>query len=171
MAFQRPFGTDRPYAPVSCSFNTRASLSAVAMRISRSPDRNRAITICEMPDSLAIWYTDRPLSAIAEILPGDDLAGILRGAVMSAGVTPQRFDVLVITQKIISKAEDRFVERKQDPAGDGRARHHRHRDAIQADAAGLHHGQRVIILGQGQQQVFEGRQFLAARSGQRKRAV
>jgi coenzyme F420-0:L-glutamate ligase/coenzyme F420-1:gamma-L-glutamate ligase len=52
-----------------------------------------------------------PLTAIGEVRPGDDLAALLAGALAAAGA--QRLkggDVLVVTQKIVSKAEDRFVD-------------------------------------------------------------
>jgi coenzyme F420-0:L-glutamate ligase / coenzyme F420-1:gamma-L-glutamate ligase len=51
-----------------------------------------------------------PLSAIGEVAPGDDLAQLLAGAVKAAGLLPMRTDVLMVTQKIVSKAEGRFVE-------------------------------------------------------------
>jgi coenzyme F420-0:L-glutamate ligase / coenzyme F420-1:gamma-L-glutamate ligase len=51
-----------------------------------------------------------PLSAIDEVEPGDDLAGLLARAIDAAGLIPKRSDVLVVTQKIVSKAEGRFVE-------------------------------------------------------------
>lgn len=50
-----------------------------------------------------------PLSAIGEVRPGDDLAELLAGALREAGLTPSAGDVLVVTQKIVSKAEGRFV--------------------------------------------------------------
>src|SRR5260370_42562559 len=51
-----------------------------------------------------------PLSAIGEVVPGDDLARLLAQALNAAGLVPQRSDVLMVTQKIVSKAEGRFVE-------------------------------------------------------------
>jgi coenzyme F420-0:L-glutamate ligase/coenzyme F420-1:gamma-L-glutamate ligase len=52
-----------------------------------------------------------PLENIGEVSPGDDLALILHDALAVAGLTPLNAeDVLVITQKIVSKAEDRFVD-------------------------------------------------------------
>jgi coenzyme F420-0:L-glutamate ligase/coenzyme F420-1:gamma-L-glutamate ligase len=51
-----------------------------------------------------------PLSAIGEVVPGDDLARLLAQALNTAGLLPQRNDVLMVTQKIVSKAEGRFVE-------------------------------------------------------------
>jgi coenzyme F420-0:L-glutamate ligase/coenzyme F420-1:gamma-L-glutamate ligase len=49
-----------------------------------------------------------PLTAIGEIRPGDDLAAILGHALKS--LAPRKDDILVVTQKIISKAENRFVD-------------------------------------------------------------
>jgi len=52
-----------------------------------------------------------PLAGIGEISPGDDLAAILADALATAGLLPVREDdVLVVTQKIVSKAEGRFVD-------------------------------------------------------------
>jgi coenzyme F420-0:L-glutamate ligase/coenzyme F420-1:gamma-L-glutamate ligase len=51
-----------------------------------------------------------PLSTIGEVAPGDDLAHLLAGAVKAARLAPVRNDVLMVTQKIVSKAEGRFVE-------------------------------------------------------------
>ena len=51
-----------------------------------------------------------PLSAIGEVRPGDDLARLLADAVTDIGVDPIGSDVLVVTQKIVSKAQGRFVE-------------------------------------------------------------
>jgi coenzyme F420-0:L-glutamate ligase/coenzyme F420-1:gamma-L-glutamate ligase len=44
------------------------------------------------------------------IEPGDDLAAIIAGAIRSAGLTIGDRDVLVVAQKIVSKAEGRYVE-------------------------------------------------------------
>ena len=51
-----------------------------------------------------------PLSAIGEVAPGDDLARLLAEAIRAAHLVPGRNDVLMVTQKIVSKAEGRFVE-------------------------------------------------------------
>ncbi|WP_119459984.1 coenzyme F420-0:L-glutamate ligase [Rhodospirillaceae bacterium SYSU D60014] len=42
--------------------------------------------------------------------PGDDLAAILIDAFERAGIVPQDRDVLVIAQKVVSKAEGRYVD-------------------------------------------------------------
>lgn len=51
-----------------------------------------------------------PLTGIGEIHPGDDLALILAQSLAASGLSPQLGDVLVVTQKIVSKAENRFVD-------------------------------------------------------------
>jgi coenzyme F420-0:L-glutamate ligase/coenzyme F420-1:gamma-L-glutamate ligase len=48
------------------------------------------------------------LPGIPAIQPGDDIAAILAEAMEAAGLTPRDRDVLVVTHKIISKAEDRY---------------------------------------------------------------
>jgi len=51
-----------------------------------------------------------PLTGIGEVLPGSDLAALLADAIESTGMEPEPGDLLVVTQKIVSKAEDRFVD-------------------------------------------------------------
>ena len=51
-----------------------------------------------------------PLSTIGEVIPGDDLGRLLAEAIQVARLAPQPFDVLMVTQKIVSKAEGRFVD-------------------------------------------------------------
>ena len=50
------------------------------------------------------------LDGIGEIQPGDDLAGLIAEAAAVSGVALTDADVLVVTQKIVSKAEGRVVE-------------------------------------------------------------
>jgi coenzyme F420-0:L-glutamate ligase/coenzyme F420-1:gamma-L-glutamate ligase len=51
-----------------------------------------------------------PLSGIGEIQPGDDLARVLCGALQRQALEPAPHDVLVVAQKAVSKAENRYVE-------------------------------------------------------------
>ena len=44
------------------------------------------------------------------VRPGDDLAAIIIEAIDTADYRPQAQDVLVVAQKIVSKAEDRYVD-------------------------------------------------------------
>jgi coenzyme F420-0:L-glutamate ligase/coenzyme F420-1:gamma-L-glutamate ligase len=52
-----------------------------------------------------------PLTGIGEVPPGAELAALLSHALVHCGIDRLRAgDVLVVTQKIVSKAEDRFAE-------------------------------------------------------------
>jgi coenzyme F420-0:L-glutamate ligase/coenzyme F420-1:gamma-L-glutamate ligase len=50
------------------------------------------------------------LDGIPEIKPGDDLAALIAAALGVAGIGLEAGDVLVVTQKVVSKAEGRVVE-------------------------------------------------------------
>jgi coenzyme F420-0:L-glutamate ligase/coenzyme F420-1:gamma-L-glutamate ligase len=50
------------------------------------------------------------LDGIPEVVPGDDLAALIAAALAAAGIGLEADDVLVITQKVVSKAEGRVVE-------------------------------------------------------------
>jgi len=54
--------------------------------------------------------TVTPLSGIGEIQPGDDLAALLCASLRQLGLQPRGHDVLVVAQKAVSKAENRYVE-------------------------------------------------------------
>jgi len=51
-----------------------------------------------------------PLAGMGEVAPGDDLAALLAEAIRANGLDVGVGSVLVVTQKIVSKAEDRFVD-------------------------------------------------------------
>ncbi|AIT81477.1 coenzyme F420-0:L-glutamate ligase [Novosphingobium pentaromativorans] len=51
-----------------------------------------------------------PLSGIGEIVPGDDLGAVLTGSLVQMGVSLKADDIIVVTQKIVSKSEGRFVD-------------------------------------------------------------
>jgi coenzyme F420-0:L-glutamate ligase/coenzyme F420-1:gamma-L-glutamate ligase len=51
-----------------------------------------------------------PLGGIGEIEAGTDLADVLGAAVARCGLDLQAHDVLVVAQKVVSKAEERFVD-------------------------------------------------------------
>jgi coenzyme F420-0:L-glutamate ligase/coenzyme F420-1:gamma-L-glutamate ligase len=51
-----------------------------------------------------------PLPGIPMVRPGDDLAALLIAACTRAGLTPENGDVLAVAQKIVSKAEGRYVD-------------------------------------------------------------
>ena len=50
------------------------------------------------------------LSGVPLVKPGDDLAAIVLAAYAATGLAPADGDVLVVAQKIVSKAEDRVVD-------------------------------------------------------------
>ena len=51
-----------------------------------------------------------PLAGIPEVRPGDDLAALIEAALAAAGIGLEADDVLIVTQKVVSKAEGRVVE-------------------------------------------------------------
>jgi coenzyme F420-0:L-glutamate ligase/coenzyme F420-1:gamma-L-glutamate ligase len=59
-----------------------------------------------MPQSLTLLA----LPGIGFVRPGDDLASLLAGAIERAGERLADRDVLVVAQKIVSKAEGRYVD-------------------------------------------------------------
>lgn len=52
----------------------------------------------------------QPITGMGEILPGDDLAALLAVALANGGIEPASGDILVVTSKVLSKAEGRFVD-------------------------------------------------------------
>ena len=50
------------------------------------------------------------LGGIPQVQPGDDLCALLIAALKSSGATPRSRDIVVVTSKIVSKAERRFVD-------------------------------------------------------------
>ena len=50
------------------------------------------------------------LDGIPEVRPGDDPAALIAAAAASSGIGLQADDVVVVTQKVVSKAEGRIVE-------------------------------------------------------------
>ena len=50
------------------------------------------------------------LDGIPEVRPGDDLAALVAAALAAADIGLEEGDVLVVTQKVVSKAEGRVVE-------------------------------------------------------------
>jgi coenzyme F420-0:L-glutamate ligase / coenzyme F420-1:gamma-L-glutamate ligase len=51
-----------------------------------------------------------PIRGIGEVRPGDDLAALILAALAGQALEPADGDVLVVTQKIVSKAEGRIID-------------------------------------------------------------
>jgi coenzyme F420-0:L-glutamate ligase / coenzyme F420-1:gamma-L-glutamate ligase len=56
----------------------------------------------------SMTYTAFP--NIPLVQPGDDICAIIKSGVADAGIVPQDDDVIVIAQKIISKAQNRYLD-------------------------------------------------------------
>lgn len=54
--------------------------------------------------------TLNPLPGIPLVQPGDDLAALIVAAMARHSVSPRERDVLVVAQKVVSKAEGRYVD-------------------------------------------------------------
>lgn len=50
-----------------------------------------------------------PIEGVGEVVPGDDVAGLLLEAMAATGITLMDRDVVVVTHKIVSKAEGRVA--------------------------------------------------------------
>ncbi len=74
-----------------------------ALQVFLGQERNHSL----MPLTLSV------LAGIPMIQPGDDLASILLSALVNAGIFLEDHDILVIAQKIVSKAEGRLVNLTQ----------------------------------------------------------
>ena len=59
-----------------------------------------------------------PLGGIGEVLPGSDLPALLAAAMAAPAVVHRSGDILVVTQKIVSKSEGRFVNLADVTPGD-----------------------------------------------------
>ncbi len=66
-----------------------------------------------------------PVPGIPEIAPGDDVTVAILTAIESAGIDMRSGDILVVTHKIISKAENRIIDASDDAA---------YRAAVEAEA-------------------------------------
>ena len=59
-----------------------------------------------------------PVEGIPEVRPGDDLAAVIMSAVQRQGLAFENGDVVVVTQKVVSKAEGRIVDLARVQPGD-----------------------------------------------------
>jgi coenzyme F420-0:L-glutamate ligase/coenzyme F420-1:gamma-L-glutamate ligase len=66
------------------------------------------LTVVEAPRGAHVEFVALPHFPLVQ--PGDDLAMLVLGSLSKAGLAIQRGDVLVVAQKIVSKAENRIVD-------------------------------------------------------------
>ncbi|HEU0155392.1 MAG TPA: coenzyme F420-0:L-glutamate ligase, partial [Stellaceae bacterium] len=59
---------------------------------------------------MSATLTLSPLDGIKLVEPGDDLGAVAAAALRANQLTPQDNDVLVVAQKVVSKAEGRYVD-------------------------------------------------------------
>src|SRR5690606_15275132 len=71
------------------------------------------------PRRSRVTLTIVPIPGVGEIAPGDELADAIAGALTASGTPLVDGDCLVVTQKVVSKAEGRLVDL---PEGDLAAR-------------------------------------------------
>ena len=86
-----------------------------------------------------------PIPGIGEVRPGDSIAELVLAAVTRAGLQFQRGDILVVTHKIVSKAEGQIVALDQvQPRPDARRRAQRHKLDARVVELGLAQATRVV---------------------------
>lgn len=107
-----------------------------------------------------------PLTGIPRVYPGDDLAALVCAAVEHLGLELRHDDVLVVCQKIVSKAEGRIVRLSEVVPGEralGFAREHAKDPAIVELA--LREAREVLRMTRGHLITATGPGFICANSG------
>ena len=79
-----------------------------------------------------------PVEGIGEARPGDDVADLLLQGLDGSGITLVEGDVVVVTHKLVSKAEGRVVEIGDDPQA--------HRDLILDQAAAVLRRRDLLVI-------------------------
>lgn len=79
-----------------------------------------------------------PVEGIGEARPGDDVADLLVQGLEASGVSLVEGDVMVVTHKLVSKAEGRLVEIGDDPQA--------HRDLILEQAAAVLRRRDLLVI-------------------------
>lgn len=107
-----------------------------------------------------------PVTGIGEIIPGTDLGLLIYEAIQAQRLTLQQGDILVVTQKIVSKAEDRVLKLAEiEPSAFAHsAARDSAKDARQIEAV-LRESKRIVRMDHGVL-ITETRQgFICANSG------
>ncbi len=79
-----------------------------------------------------------PVEGIGEARPGDDVSELLLGGLTASRITLVEGDVLVVTHKLVSKAEGRMVEIGDDPQA--------HRDLILEEASAVLRRRDLLVI-------------------------
>jgi coenzyme F420-0:L-glutamate ligase/coenzyme F420-1:gamma-L-glutamate ligase len=107
-----------------------------------------------------------PLTGIPAVHPGDDLADLLGAAIERAGVDLREDDVLVVCQKVVSKAEGRVVRLADVKPGERAAAFAREfsKDPAMVELA-LREAREVLRMTRGHLITATGPGFICANSG------
>src|SRR5262245_41838927 len=93
---------------------TRACVSMRCAQPCRRKGGPMDVEVAREPAEPAVWcaseLTFRAVAGLPRIEPGDDLGQLLCDALERAQLRPAACDVLVITSKVVAKAEDRYVD-------------------------------------------------------------
>jgi len=98
----------RPRGPASLFRQLVTFVSRTPIDMSYDTDNSRKIGVADWGESKLI--TIKGLNGIPLIREGDDLGGRIVQAGKESGVTIESGDVVVVTQKVVSKAEGRIVD-------------------------------------------------------------
>lgn len=118
---------------------TRESSPQVGPQLSREPETHvgsqcphESETLAGSPVSAGAppvcGFHVLPVRGIPEVRPGDDLAALLLQGLASSKIDLEDGDVLVVTQKVVSKAEGRIVILAQGKAGEAQ-----HRQVVESE--------------------------------------
>ena len=93
------------------------------------------------------------IEGMPEMKPGDDLAGMMMDAAQSQGTPLETDDVVIVTQKVVSKVEDRVVSVEGvEPSAlaisitEGHRRDPRHTELILRESARIVRMDRGVII-------------------------
>src|SRR5262245_20380364 len=107
-----------------------------------------------------------PLPGIPDIRPGDDLARILARAVSESRVGAKPGDVLVVCQKVVSKAEGRVVDLSTDtPSAFAEAWAREHEKDARVVELVLRESKRIVRMDRGNLIVETGPGWVCANAG------
>lgn len=108
----------------------------------------------------------RGLTGMAEVQPGDDLVDLVAGALQRNGITLDPSDVLIVTHKLVSKAEGRLVDlRTVEPSALARQWAERYgKDARQVEVA-LQESVRIVRMDRGIMISETAHGFICANAG------